>query len=157
MGHSAGPMECMHWVPLAVLRVSLAMLPFPSWPPSDTPGALPWLSHPTPGSVGYSHHGWMAAEAAGGVGRSDESAWDRTAHVAEAAVGGDVVCGDRETALVRPHIVAEALPGAPRGLTITCAASPRHTPWKPGDHPLSALPMDMRIPSMGMGLSPREG
>lgn len=71
-----------------------------------------------------------------------------------------------ETAPVRPHTVAEALPGPPRGFAITCAVLPGDTPWKPpsprlspstgDDHPLLAL-MDTRVPSVGRGLSPREG
>ena len=81
----------------------------------------------TPSSVGYSHHRWLCALAAGPVGGGDEPAWDGVLRVAEATA----VCGGRETAPVRPHTAAEALPGAPRGFAITCAVSPRDTPWKP--------------------------
>ena len=48
LGHSAAAVGCLHWLPLAAPQVSLAVPPSPSWPPSDTLGALPWLSHPDP-------------------------------------------------------------------------------------------------------------
>lgn len=127
----------------------------------------PGCCTPTPVSGGYSHHCRQGALAAGAVGGGDESAWHGAAQVAEAADGGDSACGGRETAPVRSHAVADALPEVPRGFTITCAVSSQDSPWKPSslrlspstgdDHSLPALPLDTKVPLVGMGLSPGEG
>lgn len=142
----------------------LCPLPPPSHPWTCLGPCL--LRHtPTPGSGGYSHHCRHAAAAAGVFDGDDDTAWDRAARVAEAAGHEEGVCGGRETAPVRPHSMAEALPRTPKEIAITCAVSPGDTPCKPPsprlsprtDHPLPALPVDTGATFIGDRALSQEG
>lgn len=110
----------------------LCPLPPPSHPRTRL-GRCPGCRTLTPGSVGYSHHCWLCALAAGFVGRGDEAAWDAAVRVAEAAGHGDVVCGGRETAPVRPPLWQRLYLGIP-------GDSPSPVLYAPGTHPGSLYP-----------------
>lgn len=128
-------------------------------------GLCPGHRTPNPGSGGYSHHCRLAAAAIGFFNGDNETAWDGTGRVGEATGHEEVVCGGRGAAPVRPHAMAEALCRTPREFAITCPVFPGDTPWKPPsprlsprtDHPLPAVPMDMRVVFSGDRALSQEG
>lgn len=86
-----------------------------------------WPSHRPLSPQWDSHHCWLAAPAAGDIGRGDEAPWDGASVEGGAARGGDTICEgrDRERALVRAQ--AQGFLGdlpSPMSPLVSCSLGP---------------------------------